>query len=123
MPEQVEVLRQDDVGFTIFESMCKVCPDAFDMCEKFGIKIEMGVLPTAEVKMTVNGIEVPVIQTISDYWKRFDEMVKSEAKQMVEEMLNGSGLRDVLSEIERSEFRIQDAWQRFEKAQDKRVGD
>jgi len=119
MTETIKILERTVASITIFEAMVKACPKS-DMLEKFGLTAG-GDDTVANVAMQVNGVEVPVKETLTGFLEMFDEYVKREAKKMALDMVQGAGLRELVAALEQSEWRIQDALDRFNRAEEERM--
>ena len=111
MTETVKLLEGTDASITIFEAMVAAYPqDSFVDTFKLDPKATETL---AQVSMTVNGVEVPVIETLKGFWNQFDDQVTKAATKIANEMVTGAGLRDLVSRIEHSEWEITEALNNF----------
>ena len=116
MTETVRILDRDDANVIIFTAMVDAFPDG-DLLEVFGIKAG-GDHTVAEVKMTVNGIEVPVVATLAYFWKKYDDHLNKAAQEKAKEMILGAGLQDTLNALQNAEWQIDTALDAFLKSKE-----
>lgn len=76
-----ELERDTFASWFLLNAMCNVC--GRDIRGVFGIKDEQ-----MEVCLTVNGIEVPVKSTLEEMNRQMDEMLRREAKKVLNERIN-----------------------------------
>lgn len=115
MTETVRILDRNEACITIFEAMVRACPDK-DIINVFGIETK-GNDSVAEVKMTVNGIEVPVLETLNHFWGQYDDHLNKAAQEKVKETVMGAGLQNLVNALQNAEWMVNDALAAFEKAQ------
>ena len=97
MSETVKILTPSDVVGTLWNAMFESTND-FDMLTKFGITPD-GDNTEVEVKVTVNGVEVPFMETMSSVFAEFDDHVHARAKELVEDYIRSQTWRDMQDKV------------------------
>ena len=97
MSETVKILTPSDVVGTLWNAMFESTND-FDMLTKFGITPD-GDNTEVEVKVTVNGVEVPFMETMSSVFAEFDDHVHARAKELVEDYIRSQTWRDLQDKV------------------------
>jgi hypothetical protein len=69
-----------------------------------------------DVKLTVNGVEIPFESTINDLWKQCQDDVNGRALEMAQKIISGAGLDDLFKTIREAEWQVGAA---LEKAMEK----
>ena len=95
MSEQVKFLMSGSPEVMLFSAM--VAAAGNDIMEKFGLPPQ-GVETSAEVTVTVNGIEVPFIETAAKALALYDDNITERAKELLSEALTGK-VRDLQQKV------------------------
>lgn len=94
MPEKINVTREIESGsflnWVIVEAVSKL-PD-----RKSAELIKTGKDGVYEFTLTMNGVEIPFIKTVSGIKKQLDDMVDKRARQLIDEKI--SDFVDVLED-------------------------
>lgn len=100
MSEKVKVLTQRDVEVLLWNAMCESTKGS-EILTKFGI-VPNGLDTEVDVKVTVNGVEVPFIEEVGRFLSQYRDHVKNEAKRMVRKCVVDTHLdtvEEALSEL------------------------
>ena len=111
MSEKIKIPGGSDASLIVFEAMVKSAGPAF--MERFAIVLPASGLPTVDVVMTVNGVDVPVVETLQEAWDRAAAEIDHLVEDRAVELVQGSGLADLLNTLRDSEWRIRDAISRW----------
>ncbi len=85
MSEKVKVLTQRDVEVLLWNAMCESTKGS-EILTKFGI-VPNGLDTEVDVKVTVNGVEVSFMETMSGVFAEFNWHVHARAKELVEDYI------------------------------------
>jgi hypothetical protein len=62
-----------------------------------------------DVKLTVNGVEIPFEPTVEHLWKQVNDNLDERAMELAKQIIAGAGLQDLFDRIKRAEWEIGDA--------------
>lgn len=109
-PEKLDPLDRSDAGVVLMNAMVASCSDT-QFSERFiDPCLKDGIAPVkVDVVLTVNGFQVPFMETVNAVWKdlddKFDEMVRQEAW----ELIGTARLEKLASTMDRFEWELKEA--------------
>jgi hypothetical protein len=65
-----------------------------------------------QVVLTVNGVQVPYMETVNESWKALDAKLATMIEERAYELCTAAGLDELMNSIQRAEWDIKDALQR-----------
>lgn len=65
-----------------------------------------------EVTLLVNGIELPFTQTMNDIYRRMENQIDEQARELAEKMVTEAGLEGVADALREVEWKVKDALRR-----------
>lgn len=84
--------------------------------DKFGDDCDLGKVVNiapgksiVEVKLTVNGIEIPFEHTINEMWTNVNNDVDNRALDRAREIISGAGLSRLFEAIKRADYELEQA--------------
>ena len=101
---KINVIGKETSEILIFRAMCRKAKELGfegDLRKTFGIPERS---TTADVILTVNGVEIDIVSALASVMDTYDEHVKTAAK----ELLAGSKLDNLRAAIETAEYKIQE---------------
>jgi len=103
---KIKVTDYSTPSVFLLNAICKQFPRD-DMLEALNI-------PPGEqhvdVKLTVNGVEIPFEATINDLWRQCTDSVNERAQEIAKKTLLGSYLEELFDTIRQSEWEIENAF-------------
>lgn len=106
MSEKVDFIKDSDVGIILLTFMCegaKLKGCEHDLKKAFNLPDYS--TREVEVRLTVNGVEVPFTAYVEEIFSKFEGFVSKEANALVDNFFSESGLyvlRDKVHDISRS---------------------
>lgn len=103
--EKINAVDHSFVGNIILVTMT-------DLCKKLKKDISQvfkDVDAIVDVRMTVNGIEVPILETLNKLYSEYDKEVQERAERLAFEMVSEAGLDPLRAALEDASWKIQDA--------------
>lgn len=98
--ETVNVVAHSTASILILEAMLLRIGKA-DLMNEFGMKGS-----EAEVELKVNGVAVPVVQSLEEAWLRLESVVERRAKQIALRMVTEAGLEPIAKALREAEQSI-----------------
>jgi hypothetical protein len=103
---KINVTEYKTPSIFLLNAICKQFPRD-DMLEALNI-------PPGEqhvdVKLTVNGVEIPFEATINDLWKQCQDDLNTRALEQAKKIVLGAGLEELFDKIRQSEWEIENAF-------------
>lgn len=100
MPSEIDVVAHNAPSMMILEAMAREVGD--DFIEKFNLKGY-----TAEVKLTINGVEVDFVATAQELWDRLEAQFKEEVLEKAKELVGASRLSKLQRLTDRYEWEME----------------
>jgi len=112
LTEEVDVIGDTPASILIIEAMLLAIGADADLQESFGMKTS-----TASVQMTVNGKPVPIVDTLTEAWRRCDAEIDARARKMAVRMVTAAGLEPLAEALRDAEQKIRQRLQIWEDAE------
>lgn len=91
MPEEFKISKVDDFAdWFIFHALSKLPEDLYNKVQK---------TPGMSVSLMMNGVELPVRETLETWHKHLGEFVHLKANQLIQEKLIDSGIWDSIDSL------------------------
>lgn len=107
MPEPIDAVEHSTPAVFIWNLMCEHCVKA-----GHGYKIDKafpGLAPgntIVQAELIVNGVSLPVMDSLNHYWFRAEAELDKRARKMAEDMLKGTALQSVMDRLSAIEWEI-----------------
>lgn len=100
--ENVDVTGEDAPARLILNAMATFVSDE-DFAAKFASKGKV-----CEVAMTVNGVPVPIVETLAEAWRRADAEIEDRARRRAIAMVTEAGLEPLAQALRDAEHSIRE---------------
>lgn len=102
---KVSLITDTTPSIMLLNAVCKRFPED-DWPDKISLKTgEQHV----EVKLTLNGVEVPFEDTVNEMWKQVNDDLDKRALEMVTRAIDGTDLENLFATVRRAEYEIEQA--------------
>lgn len=98
MTENIDVTSREFPGFFVLAAITQ----AMGVCDHITSN-------PVEVKLLVNGIELPFTQTMNDIYRRMEANIDSQAHEIAEKMVTETGLAGIAEALRECEWKVKEA--------------
>lgn len=98
MSEYIDVTSREFPGFFLIA--------AITQAKAVGDKINSN---PVSVTLLVNGVELPFTETMNDIYRRMEEQIDKQARELAERMVTAAGLEPLAEAIQKAEWEIKEA--------------
>ena len=109
MPEEIKILLRNTPQIIIWNLMCAHAEkigklDKLD--EVFPDLRANGNDTVIQAELIVNGVSLPVMDSLNAYWTKAEESLDQRAREMAAEVLKGSPLQSLMNRLSNIEWEI-----------------
>ena len=101
MTEKIDVTSREFPGFFVIAAITQA-----------GAVGDQIMTNPVEVTLLVNGIELPFTQTMNDIYRRMENQIDEQARELAEKMVTEAGLEGVADALREVEWKVKDALRR-----------
>jgi hypothetical protein len=102
---KVNLVADTTPSIMLLNAVCKRFPKD-DWTDKINLKVgEQHV----EVKLTLNGVEIPFEATVNEMWTQVNNDLDKRALELVKQAIDGTDLQNLFDTIKRAEYEIEEA--------------
>lgn len=105
MSEKIDLVSHATASIMLMNAVAKHFPRS-DL--RAALSMERGG-STVEVKLTVNGVEIPFKSTIEDMWKQMVDSRDERALELAKDIITGAGLQNIFEAVRDAEWHISNA--------------
>lgn len=111
MKEKIDIIkdRNDPASILLLKAMLAAKPSRGHMLEAFFEDQGIPYGPVVEVEMTINGVSVPIIETLNACWEAADKIQQEEVLKKAQELILESGLDKIRNALDNAERLVKDA--------------
>lgn len=108
MAETIKVLEHTTPAIIIWSLMCAHASDSKTMLQTFPGLEAKGEATVVQAELIVNGVSLPVMDSLNEYWRRAESHLNQRARDFAFERIKGTRLQTLLDRLSRLETEIND---------------
>lgn len=104
---QIDIIAHTTPSILLMNAVCaKIGRDDLTEALRFTKKEGGGYSSLVDVKLTVNGVEIPFESTVENMWNQLSNSVDARALAKAKDIISGAGLADLFDTIRHAEWEI-----------------